>query len=42
MKSDDELGSTVIMMLTSGDQPGQIDRCKRLGVAAYLLKPVKQ
>jgi CheY-like chemotaxis protein/HPt (histidine-containing phosphotransfer) domain-containing protein len=35
-------GSTVIMMLTSGDQPGDIVRCEQLGVAAYLLKPIKQ
>jgi two-component system, sensor histidine kinase and response regulator len=32
----------VVMMLTSGDQPGNIARCEELGVAAYLLKPVKQ
>ena len=42
IKSDDGLRGTVIMMLTSGDRPGQIARCDRLGVAAHLLKPVKQ
>ena len=42
IKSDDELRPTVIMMITSGDRPGQIARCNQLGVAAYLLKPVKQ
>jgi len=31
-----------IMMLTSGDRPGDISRCERLGVAAYLLKPIKR
>jgi CheY-like chemotaxis protein len=36
------IGSTVIMMLTSGDHPGDIAQCERMGVAAYLLKPVKQ
>ena len=36
------LASTVIMMLTSGDRPGDIARCEELGIAAYLLKPVKQ
>jgi CheY-like chemotaxis protein len=42
VKLDPELGSTVIMMLTSGDRPGDIARCEQLGVAAYLLKPIHQ
>jgi PAS domain S-box-containing protein len=42
IKKDEKLGSTIIMMLTSGDRPGDIARCEQLGVAAYLLKPVKQ
>jgi signal transduction histidine kinase/CheY-like chemotaxis protein/HPt (histidine-containing phosphotransfer) domain-containing protein len=42
VKQDSELGSTVIMMLTSGDQPGDITRCEELGIAAYLRKPIKQ
>ena len=37
-----DLQSTVIMMLSSGDRPGEIARCEQLGVATYLLKPVKQ
>jgi two-component system, sensor histidine kinase and response regulator len=32
----------VIMMLTSGDQPRDMNECARLGIAAYLLKPIKQ
>jgi CheY-like chemotaxis protein len=42
IRGDDALGSTVIMMLTSGDRPGEIARCEQLGIAAYLIKPVKQ
>ena len=42
VKADPTIGSTMIMMLTSGDHPGDIARCETLGVAAYLLKPVKQ
>jgi CheY-like chemotaxis protein len=42
VKQDPQLGSTIIMMLTSGDRPGDISRCEQLSVAAYLLKPVKQ
>ncbi len=29
-----------ILMLTSGGQPGEANRCKQLGISAYLLKPV--
>ena len=42
IKQDPAISSTVIMMLTSGDRPEDIARCERLGIAAYLLKPVKQ
>jgi len=42
IKRDTELGSTIIMMLTSGDRLGDVARCEQLGIAAYLLKPVKQ
>jgi two-component system sensor histidine kinase/response regulator len=37
-----DLAQATIMMLTSGGQPGDIDRCRELGIAAYLLKPLKQ
>jgi CheY-like chemotaxis protein/HPt (histidine-containing phosphotransfer) domain-containing protein len=30
------------MMLTSGDQPGDVGRCEELGIAASMMKPVKQ
>jgi len=30
-----------ILMLSSGGQLGEIDRCNALGLAAYLLKPIK-
>jgi CheY-like chemotaxis protein len=36
------LGSTAIMMLTSGDQPEDPRRCKELGVAGYAIKPVSR
>ena len=42
IKQDPTLNSTVIMMLTSGDRPEDITRCNQLGIAAYMLKPVKQ
>jgi CheY-like chemotaxis protein len=39
---DDGSETTVIAMFTSGDRPSDIDRSKRLGAAAYLIKPIKQ
>ncbi len=42
IKQDPAVGSTVIMMLTSGDRPEDMVRCDQLGIAAYMLKPVKQ
>jgi two-component system sensor histidine kinase/response regulator len=39
---DDQVSGTVIMMLSSGDRPGDVAICERLGVAAYLIKPIKQ
>jgi signal transduction histidine kinase/DNA-binding response OmpR family regulator len=42
VRQDEDLGSTVIMMLTSGGQPDDVTRCEELGVASYLTKPVKQ
>jgi two-component system sensor histidine kinase/response regulator len=35
------LADTTILMLTSADRPGDSGRCRDLGVAAYLVKPVK-
>ena len=36
------LKTATIMMLTSGGQRGDALRCEELGVAAYILKPVRQ
>jgi CheY-like chemotaxis protein len=37
-----ELTSPTIMMLSSSGHPGDAARCEELGVAAYLLKPIRQ
>ncbi len=42
IRRDAEMGSTVVMMLTSGDRPEDMKRCEQLGITAYLLKPIKQ
>ena len=36
------LQAATVMMLSSGDRPGDISRCEKVGVAGYLTKPVKQ
>ncbi len=37
-----ELLSSTMMMLTSGGQLGDVARCRSLGIAAYLIKPITQ
>ena len=37
-----ELSASIIMMLTSAGHRGDALRCQELGVAAYLLKPIRQ
>jgi CheY-like chemotaxis protein len=37
-----ELTRATIMMLTSGGQRGDAARCRKLGIAAYLTKPITQ
>jgi two-component system sensor histidine kinase/response regulator len=36
------LSTATIMMLTSSGHRGDSDRCRQLGIAAYLVKPVRQ
>ena len=42
IKDRPDLSTATIMMLTSGGQRGDAARCEDLGIAAYLLKPVRQ
>ncbi len=42
IKSNSDLTATRIMMLTSAGMRGDATRCRRLGILAYLTKPVKQ
>jgi two-component system sensor histidine kinase/response regulator len=39
-KQNAALTETTVLMLTSGGRPGEANRCRELGIAAYLLKPV--
>jgi len=37
-----ELTAPAIMMLTSAGYGGDVERCKQLGIASYLLKPIRR
>jgi len=42
IKQGPELAGATIMMLTSGGQRGDAARCRELGVAVYLTKPIRE
>jgi CheY-like chemotaxis protein len=42
IRGDQELEGAIIMMLTSAGQHGDAARCRELGVAGYLTKPIRQ
>ena len=42
IKNDPSIAGTTIVMLTSAGQPGDAARCRALGVAVYLSKPIKR
>ncbi len=37
-----QLAGSMVMMLSSGDRPDDVEHCERVGVTTYLMKPVKQ
>ena len=42
IKRDPDLANATIMMLSSADRSGDAARCRKLGVACYLRKPIAQ
>jgi two-component system, sensor histidine kinase and response regulator len=42
IKQQPRLAGATIMMLTSADRQGDVARCRELGVATHLIKPIKQ
>jgi len=42
VKENPGLAGATIMMLTSAGQRGDAERCRELGIAAYLAKPIRQ
>jgi len=42
IKKDPRLATATIMMLSSSGQRGDTAHCRKLGIAAYLIKPIRQ
>lgn len=42
IKNSPHLADAVVMMLTSGEQAGDVKRCRDLGISLYLTKPVRR
>ncbi len=42
IRKDPAIAGATILMLTSAGQPGDAARCRDLGIAAYLTKPIKR
>ncbi len=42
IKDTPSLAGVVILMLTSGENRGDIQRCRQMGIAAHLMKPVRR
>jgi two-component system sensor histidine kinase/response regulator len=42
IKTNSAFEGTLILMLTSGDSQGDVERCRQVGGSAHLIKPIKQ
>ncbi len=42
IKAQGTSAGAVILMLTSGEHLGDLDRCRQLGISSYLVKPVRR
>jgi signal transduction histidine kinase/DNA-binding response OmpR family regulator len=42
IKQDPAIAGATVVMLTSGGRPGDAARCRELGIAAYLPKPIRR
>ena len=42
IKEDSRLSASALLMLTSDDRRGDLARCRALGIAAYVIKPVRE
>jgi len=42
IRSSPDLDSAIVLMLTSSEHQGDIQRCRELGISRYLIKPIRQ
>ena len=42
IRQNPKLTGAIVLMLTSGGQPGDLERCRDLGISAYLIKPIRR
>jgi CheY-like chemotaxis protein len=42
IQHDRQIAGATLVLLTSGGQPGDVARCRELGIPGYLMKPIKQ
>ncbi len=42
IKKDTDISGVTVMMLTSDNRSSDIERCKRLGITGYVVKPIKR
>ena len=42
IRRNPKLTGAIVLMLTSGGQPGDLERCRELGISAYLIKPIRR
>jgi two-component system, response regulator len=40
MKTDSTLSAIPVIVLTTSDEPAEVEKCKALGCAAYMIKPI--
>jgi CheY-like chemotaxis protein len=42
IRNSRELDNPVVLMITSGEQRGDLARCRELGISVYLIKPIRR
>src|SRR4051812_31132996 len=40
LKGDDHTRATPVVVLTTSEDPGDVERCYRMGASSYIIKPV--
>ena len=42
IKKNPRLAGATVLMLNAGGHPGDVERCRELGISAYLIKPIRR